>query len=241
MNASYRAHILKSNVFLTSSTCWNVVAFVDSVAYADWKTDPYQRILRTASSWAPEKFLQGGPLMDFSKIFLGGQKWLNLIFPLETKKTTFLLKFSKSKGWLSPPFWRPWASCVTHSADQAVTSSSARAGQSMAWQVVFPCPPERGCLRIKRHEGAPWKRLFKLSSITCFDQLESRVHRRHHGKDMMKDKFSFYKMLWQTFSNWDVENCVFLHSSLARAISVATLIPINIIFTIFEADIYQQF
>jgi len=34
-------------------------------------------------AWASEECFPGGPLEDFSKIFLGGQKWWNLFFPLK--------------------------------------------------------------------------------------------------------------------------------------------------------------
>jgi len=41
----------------------------------------------------------GAEIGDFSKNLLGGPKWMKVVFfPLETKKTTFYLKFSKSRG-----------------------------------------------------------------------------------------------------------------------------------------------
>jgi len=42
-----------------------------------------------------KKIFQGGALGDFSKFF---QKWWNLFFPLETKKTTFFAKNFKIQG-----------------------------------------------------------------------------------------------------------------------------------------------
>jgi len=53
-------------------------------------------------------FAQGGALGDFSKIFLGGRKVVKFVFShLKLRKQPFLLKFSKSRGALSPPFRRP--------------------------------------------------------------------------------------------------------------------------------------
>jgi len=50
----------------------------------------------------------GAEIGDFSKNLLGGPKWMKVVFfPLETKKTTFYLKFSKSTGAtasLTPPY-----------------------------------------------------------------------------------------------------------------------------------------
>jgi len=44
------------------------------------------------------EFFQGGAPRDFSKIFPRGPKVVKFVFfSLETKKITFLLKFSKSK------------------------------------------------------------------------------------------------------------------------------------------------
>jgi len=45
-----------------------------------------------------EGFFPGAALGDFSKIFPEGTKSAKTSFPLETKRTTFLLKFSKSRG-----------------------------------------------------------------------------------------------------------------------------------------------
>jgi len=51
----------------------------------------------TSDPWAPEEFFPGGPIVDFSRgsqnDFSRGAKNGDIsFFPLETKKTTFLLK-----------------------------------------------------------------------------------------------------------------------------------------------------
>jgi len=60
----------------------------------------------TCSHGRRKDFFQGGPPEDFSKTFLGGAKSGEIcFFPVETKKKTFLLKFSKSRV-SSTPFRR---------------------------------------------------------------------------------------------------------------------------------------
>ena len=50
-----------------------------------------------------EDFFQWGPLGDISKIFLGGKKCWNLIFPTRNEENNLLLlKFWKSRGVLAP-------------------------------------------------------------------------------------------------------------------------------------------
>jgi len=71
----------------------------------------------TYSHGCRKDFFQGGALGYFSKIFRrgAGEKWINLFFPLETKKTTFFAEFFKIRVGQCPPcpspFQRPFLQC----------------------------------------------------------------------------------------------------------------------------------
>ena len=53
-------------------------------------------------------FFPGVKLGVFSKMFVGGWKWWNLFFSLETKKTTFFAKLLKIQGDQGFPSQHPW-------------------------------------------------------------------------------------------------------------------------------------